>query len=833
MTMRKFIIFFMTFGLLCAVPAAAQMSDNAIIAYISQGIASGKSQTQIGNELMAKGVTVSQAKRLMQNYKNSHSGEMTTVGVNNFSSKHKTKATSASRGDRGLYQTDTSLRSDEFKKMKDKKRDDDFDEEDMQNDSRIEPSDSTKRKRKIFGHDIFRNNRLSFEPNENAATPAGYVIGPGDEIVIDVWGVNEVSLNEFVSPEGRINISQVGPVQVSGLTIEQATGKIRTALSKKYSVGGSNPASKMSVTLGNIRTVKVNVLGEVKVPGTYRLSSFSTVFNALYRAGGVKENGSLRNIQVYRNGKLLANADIYELLFNGTGSGNISLTDDDVIIVPVYDALVEVKGGVKRPMFYEAMEGESVEKLLNYAGGFSFDAYHDAVSIQRRDADKGRVYTVKSDKFQSFSVCDGDVLTVYTNTRKEVFENKVEVKGMVVRPGVYAIGGEIATVRQLVEHAGGLLDDAFTSRAQLLREKPDRSLFVKAIPLGEILKGSVPDVMLQKNDVLMISNVNEINVKGDLTINGYVLNPGDYEYAEGITVEDLILLAGGLENGSGARVDVSRRIVDRTSTEASDTLAHVYSFTISDGLVIDGDPTFILKPFDIVSVRKSPTYVEQKRVRVSGEVTFPGEYTLVSNNERLSDLYKRSGEATPNGFIVGAMLKRKISEDERNVRRNMTTLIKRGASKIDSTKFDKLKVSETYSIGINLDKAIANPGGEYDVVLHDGDELIVPSMTNTVRVQGEVMYPNAVSFISGANVRYYVKQSGGFSNEAKRSKVYVVHMNGKVSVGMGAKVNPGCEIVVPARPKDRKLTVGEWLSIGSSAASIATMVATIANIIKK
>ncbi|MCQ2157785.1 MAG: SLBB domain-containing protein [Bacteroidales bacterium] len=824
--MRRTLEFLSFIALLCCLPAAAQMSDKEIIAYVAEGVASGKSQSEIGAELLSKGVSASQMKRLLQNYRN--------PGNNSYDFEDVLKS--------GTYADDSGY-DPRYRKMSEKLHQTDASDEDegalpLSGMSRKDVADTLKKTDKekggkvIYGHNVFKNKRLSFEPNENAATPSGYILGPGDELIIDVWGLNEATIKEKVSPEGIISIAQVGQVQVSGLTIEQATGKIRNALSRKYALSGSNPASQMSVTLGNIRTIQVNVMGEVKAPGTYRLSSFSTVFNALYRAGGVTPDGSLRNVQVYRAGKLLGTSDIYKFLFDGVSAGNFSLSDGDVIIVPLYSSLVEVKGGVKRPMYYESIEGEDVGKILEYAGGFASNAYHDVLTIQRRDADKGKVFTVKESDYGTFAVGDGDIVTVYTNNRKEVFENRVEIKGMVVRPGIYATGGEIATVKQLVEHAGGLLDDAFTGRAQLLRENEDRSKYIKAIPIGLIMDGSTSDVLLQKNDVLIISNANDINVRGDLKINGYVMTPGDYEYAEGMTVEDLILLAGGLENGaSSARVDVSRRIVDSSSMEASDTLAKIFSFRIADGLVVDDDQGFVLQPFDIVSVRKSPTYVEQKRVRVSGEVTFPGEYTLVSNNERLSDLYARAGMSTPNGFIAGAMLKRRISEDERNVRRNMTNLIKRGSSKIDSTKIEKMQLNDKYTIGINLDKAIANPGSEYDVVLHDGDELIIPSLTNTVRVQGEVMYPNAVNYVKGADVDYYIKQAGGFSNDAKKSKVYVVHMNGKVTVGRGAKVNPGCEVVVPAKAKDHKLNTGEWLAIGSTAASLATVLATLANII--
>lgn len=827
---KKYLLIVLGAIVMSMTAANAQMTDQAIITYITQGLAAGKTQSQIGAELMAKGVTASQAKRLMQTYKNSQVGDLTTTGTNlldeTTSVATKGRKRSGSKNTAGNAMDRDSLLN---------KQTTILDQTDEDKKAKKELEEKGQKVIEIYGHDLFKNPRLSFEPNDNMATPANYVIGPGDELIIDVWGLNEATLKEQVSPEGRIILAQVGPVNVGGLTIEQATKKIRTALSAKFSLGGSNPESKMSVTLGNVRSIQVNVLGEVKTPGTYRLSSLTTLFNALYRAGGVTSIGSLRNVQVFRGGKLVCAADIYRFLFDGSTEGNIALRDGDVVIVPSYQYLVEVKGGVKRPMYYESLPGESVGSILTYAGGFSSSAFHDAVSIERVDGTSGKVYTIKSDEFGNFSLMDGDIITVYTNKQKNLFDNRVEIKGTVLRPGVYALGNDIATVKQLVDHAGGLLENSFRLRAQILRENDDRSLSIQAVPIGAIMDGTAPDVLLRKNDVLMVANTNEIDVKGNLTISGFVMEPGEYEFADNMSIEDLILIAGGLESGaSSVRVDVARRINIANSSEASDTLAQVFSFGIKDGLMVDGDPSFTLQPYDVVAVRKSPTYVEQKRVRISGEVTFAGEYTLVSNAERLSDLFKRAGGATPNGYIEGAMLRRKVSEDERNVRRNMVNIVKRGgANKTDSLKMEKLKINETYTIGINLDQAIANPGSMYDVVLHDGDELIIPSLTNTVRVQGEVLYPNSVGFIPGKTVGYYVRQAGGFSNDARRAKVYVVHMNGKVSSGLGSKVDAGSEIIVPSRPERQKMTAGEWIGIGTSAASITTMIATIVNVIRQ
>jgi len=791
----------------------AQMSDSQIIAYVQQGLKAGKSQTQIGQELLAKGVPTSQIQRLMQQHGN---GNATTALPGGGSQAERTTLKSRMR----QSQIDTT----QIFKEKD------------EDGLLLPPKDSIKNRKiaadDIFGHNLFSNkSELTFEPNVNSATPKDYVIGPEDEIIIDVWGASEATIQATVSPEGQIFIEQVGPVHLSGLTIDQATKKLRSALSAKYSIMGPEADSQMSVTLGNIRTIHVNVLGEVKAPGTYRLSAFSTAFNALYYAGGITQIGSLRTIRIVRAGKTVSTVDLYKFLFDGSNEGNISLKDNDAIIVPPYAALVEVTGGVKRPMYYESVPGESVGKVIEYAGGFAFDANPSELTIQRRDGIGGKVFTIASTDFASFGMQDGDKVEALTNQQEDLFDNKAEIQGSVLRPGVYALGGEIATLRQLVEHAGGLLDDSFLSRAQILREKPDRSMELKSVAIGAIMSGKADDIILRKNDLIMVGNVNEMEPKGDLTITGYVINPGEYEFAEGMSVEDLIMLAGGLDNGaSTARVDVSRRIDVSNSTEASETLAEVFSFTIHEGLLLEGSPDFTLKPFDIVSVRKSPTYVAQKQVLVSGEVTFPGEYTLISNNERLSSLFKRAGGNTPNAYVKGAILKRKFTNAEMEARKN---LMKTAETEADSLNINQMAMEETFNVGINLDKAIAFPGSEYDLVLASGDELVVPAETNTVRIQGEVFSPNAVNYIPGKPISFYISQAGGFNNDARKSKVYVAYMNGKMSRGMNAKVEPGCDIVVPARAERHKMTVGEWLGIGTTAASLTTMIATISNLLKK
>lgn len=785
-------LFFLAVLPFCPDMALAQMTESQIREYAKEQVAHGKSNSQIGQELMARGVTAEQLSDLYRKIGNDSSdiGDSSTEGGSALPVSDNVHVRTAVPE---ISVPDKAPGGDDG----------------------------------IFGHDVFKSgSRLSFEPNENMATPKDYVIGPGDEIIIDIWGTSEATIKKVVSAEGRINITQIGPVQLSGLTIDQATGKLKKVLSQKYTIQGQGEESGISVTLGNVRSIKVNVLGEVNIPGTYRLSSLSTVFNALYMAGGVTGIGSLRNVRVVRAGKTLCTLDLYDYLFDGNGKNNVSLTDDDAIIVPPYTSIVSIDGGVKRPMKYEMLPDEPVSEILRFAGGFASDANTKELVVTRRDGDSGLAILVPCDNFGSFGLMDGDVVSVNVN-QITLYENSVGIKGSVLRPGQYALGNEIATVRQLVNHAGGLLDDAFMPRAQIVREKPDRSLEILSIAIGAIMDGTEPDVMLKRNDILTVSNLNQIERKGNVEITGYVNNPGSFTYNEGMEIEDLILLAGGLQEGASTlRAEVSRRIDVSDSNEAQDTLARLFMFTIQDGLYTEGRPEFSLQPNDIVSIRKSPTYVPQKQVRISGEVTFPGYYTLETANERLSDLMRRAGGATPNAFVAGALLKRRVTEAEKDADIDLLAIAGNQADSLNIMKMD----ADVYNVGIDLDKALARPGSDYDVVLGEGDELIVPPLVNTVKIRGEVFYPNSVNYMPGMSVKDYIRQAGGFSNDARRLKVYVVYMNGKVARGRFAKVKPGSEIIVPNKPERSKLSIGEWVGIGSTVASLSTVMITVMNL---
>ena len=833
---RKLLLLSVIFLSLGIPSAFAQMTETQIIEYITLASASGKSERQIGNELLSKGVSTSQLQQLLQAYGNGTQA----LNLNEKATENsRLDATRSGRQGTATLDDDKVMPGREGSNFRmpvhkpRKGRPDLARKEERAKELDYDPLYDDEGYKRIYGLDIFSSDRLSFEPNQNLATPEDYVLGPGDQLIIDIWGANEVTIKQTITPDGYITVTQIGPISLSGLTIREAKGKLKSVLSKTYSSLRSG-TSQLTVSLGEVRTILVNVLGEVEAPGTYRLSSFATVFNALYRAGGITDIGSLRNVKVMRSGKDFATVDIYDYIFNGKVDADVSLREGDVINVPPYDALVSIEGFVKRPMFYEMKEGEPVSALVGYAGGFADGSWKEELHVERNDGRTNHIYTVTAKEFDRFGLQDGDAAFV-GGSAVDLFTNRIEVRGAVYRPGKFQLGGDIATVKQLVNHSGGLLPDAFLGRAQLIREKADRSKELLSVPLQGVMDGLVEDILLRPNDILIIASINDIEPKGDLTITGYVLNPGDYPFAEHTTVEDLILLAGGLTEGaSNARVDVARRINDPGSTIASENLAEVFTLTIKDGLVDDGDRGFELQPYDVVSVRKSPAFIEQRNVTITGEVTFPGQYTLTNTNERVSQLVQRAGGATDNGNIHGAMLKRRMSRYERNVRSTtMDRLVTQSVSGKDSLDVNKLMLYDVYTVGLELDKALAHPGSDYDVVLRDGDELIIPEMTSTVRIQGEVLYPNTVHFISGKPVSYYVKQAGGYTTKARRAKTYVVYMNGTVAVGNGAKLEPGCEIIVPARAERDRMTTGEWLGIGTTAASITTMIATIVSLFIK
>ena len=786
--------------------AYCQMSDEAVVKYALEGRQSGKSDQQIGKELLARGVTPEQVERLKQKYEDSQ-GLETSVADQSISGQRRERVQSST--DR---LTAGSL--------------------DMVRSAVTDPTAGAMNPREVFGRNVFRSRALTFEPNENQATPENYKLGPGDEVIIDIWGENERSLREEISPEGNIMVEQVGPVYLNGLTIKEANSKLRGVFGQIYAgVSGDSPASEVRVTLGRLRTIQVNVMGEVETPGTYRLSSFATVFHALYQAGGVTDIGTLRNIRVLRSGREVASVDIYKYLFHGDSKDDIRLEEGDIVLVPSYDLLVEVTGCVKRPMRYEMEAGEPLSQLLAYAGGFTGDAYGREVRVVRTMGREHELFNVDSVGYGTFALMDGDSVAV--GRVLDRYANRIEVQGAVYRPGMYELGEGTHTVRELIGRAEGLREDAFRGRALLFRERDDLTPEIVAVDLEGVLSGRLTDISLRRNDVLVVSSVHDLEDRGGFTIGGEVARPGVYPYAAHTTVEDLIVQAGGLLDGaSTVKVEVSRRLKDPKSTTPSNGVGKVYAFSLKEGLVVDGEAGFELAPFDVVEVRRSPGYQPQRQVVLDGEVVFTGNYTLIRKNERLSDLVKRAGGITDDAYVRGGRLIRRMNEEERAVRDAALRAAQqnRGA---DSVSLEKLMADDYYAVGIELDKALSNPGSDYDVVLREGDRLVVPEYVSTVKINGDVMYPNTTVYLKDKRVKYYIAQAGGYGARAKRNKAYIVYMNGRVARVKGrAKVEPGCEIIVPSKRDRKRMGIAEILGLTTSAASIGTMAASIANMTK-
>lgn len=787
------------------IPAAAQMTDDAVIEYVKEGMANGKSQNDLLKELMASGVTMEQAQRIKKMVESENQGTNPLMGRVDEMDRRRRNAP-------GVAQLPAV-------------------EMQEQVDGEEVPEGELTEKKEIFGHNIFSNRRLSFAPSLNIPTPLNYRLGAGDEVIIDVWGSNEATIRQTISPDGFINIPNLGVVTLNGMTVREAEQYLRKKLAQIYPVDGEDAASDFKLTLGNIRTIQVSVTGEVVVPGTYSISSLSNIYNALYCAGGVNDLGSLRKVQLVRNGKQKAIVDLYDFILNGVLPDGLTLEDGDVINVPLYLSLVNIEGSVKRPMYYEMKDGETVQDLLDYAGGFAGDAYRSNINVVRQNGVEYQVYTVDSNLFSAFILKDGDALTV--GALIDRYENKLEVKGAVYRPGIYQLGDGIRTVSELIAKADGLKGDAFTNRALIHREREDLTFEVISVDVKAVLSGQAPDIQLQRNDILYIPSIYDLNDIGTITIEGEVATPGTFVYEANMTVEDIIMQAGGLlESASTVRIDVSRRIKNPASKEQPDSIANVFTRSFKDGYLVSEDLDFVLLPYDYVNVRRSPGYAEQGKVKVSGEVIFPGDYVLTHKNERLSDVIARAGGLNKWAYVKGARLIRHTLAEERNRTRSGMTVLTTGK---DSVNVANLDLDETYSVGIDLEAALAAPGSDADLVLRKDDMILIPEYINTVKISGNVMYPNVVAYNSGMSVRDYVEMAGGYGYRSKKNKAYIIYMNGTIArarqMSKGV-VEPGCEIVIPQK-RDKEFDVSSLMSVATTSSSVATMLATIMNLIMK
>lgn len=826
------IIVFLCIGI--ADVSAQSMTDEQVLQFVAVEYQKGTSQAQIVTKLMQKGVDINQIRRVKQKYeRQANNGGL---GVKDITGEQISNDRLRKNNGQTKEQPSGQMQKDKLTNVeaKDKYTDLDPNYNQMQEEMQFLFPDSLSMMmlpkepegRKVFGRDIFNNKELTFEPNMNIATPQNYRLGPGDAVYIDIYGASQKTVEATVTPDGTIVIEGFGPVQVSGLTVAQANARLKTTLGARYS------SSKVRLTVGQTKTIIVNVMGEVKTPGTYTLSAFASVFHALYMAGGTNDIGTLRNIKVYRNNKLVTIVDIYDYILNGKLTGNVRLADNDVIVVGPYDCLVNVAGKVKRPMFYEMKKSESVGTVLKYAGGFTGDAYKKSVKVIRKAGSKYSIFNVGEFDVNTFKIEDEDSISVDSVIPR--YSNMVEIKGAVFRPGMYQVGGDITGVRSLLEHADGVTEDAFVQHAVMHRMKFDRTLEVIQVDIEGILSGRVADIPLKNEDVLYIPSKKDLLEQQTLTIHGEVLYPGTYTYADNTTVEDLIIQAGGLTDAASVmKVDVSRRITDKQAISVSDTIANTFSFRLKDGFVIDGTPGFTLQPYDEVYVRTSPGFSAQKNVTVEGEVLFGGTYTLAKKTQRLSEIIKQAGGLTTTAYAKGARLERQLTPEERARMEQVLKMARAKAGDSDTLNINKLDVGNTYYVGINLDKALAEPGGNYDIVLREGDKITIPEYTNTVKISGDVMYPNTVSFRKGKNVAYYIDQAGGWGSRAKKSRTYIIYMNGTVArIGNGVKPEPGCEIVVPSKPANSRMTTTEVVALASGTASIATMIATLVNLLK-
>lgn len=861
--MKKFIIFSLMLFMVSSMAMAqsSSMTDDQVMSFVVKEHNSGTSNSQIVTKLMQRGVDISQIRRVRARYER----EAKQGGLENVSGKTSAtpsrlranngktredyaKNTNPSTSTPNATHQDVTNRSNYRVSAESTDNSDEDEYMAIQNEMSsmypdIEPQ---KKSFKVFGRDIFNNKSLTFEPNMNIATPQNYRLGPGDAVIIDIYGASQKTIQDTVSPDGTVTIEGYGPVSISGLTVSQANARLRGTVGSRYS------SSKIRLTVGQTKTIMVNVMGEVKAPGTYTLSAFATVFHALYMAGGINDLGTLRNIKVYRNNRLVTVVDIYDYILNGKLTGNVRLADNDVIVVGPYDCLVNITGKVKRPMFYEMKKNESINSLLKYAGSFTGDAYKKSVRVNRKTGREYSVYNVEEFDFASFRIADGDSVTVEPILNR--YANTVEVRGAVFRPGMYNLGEQVNSVRSLIEHAEGLTEDAFKARAVMHRMKTDRSLEVVSVDVEGIMSGKVADIPLKENDVLFIPTRQDKMNERTITIRGEVLFPGTYKYADNETIEDFVLQAGGLtDKASVVNVNVSRRVSDAKALRPDSLIAQTYTLSLKDGFVIDGTPGFILMPFDEVFIRKSPGYTEQQNVTIEGEVLFAGAYTLTKRNARLSDLFKKAGGSTKEAYLKGARLIRKANDTEKarmeavlkmqreQQQKNLLQLaassnsgsnLQQVAESAKNADLEKFNVPDEYPVGIDLSEAIKHPGSNDDLVLREGDRLVVPQYNGTVKINGAVMYANTVGYEKGKRASYYIDQAGGFASDAVKNKAYIIYMNGKVAkVSHGAKVQPGCEIVVPAKLK-RKMSVAETMSLGTSMSSIAAMIATIANLSK-
>ena len=832
--MIKKITLFVALILVGAMGAFAQsMTDDQIISYIMRENEKGTSQQKIVTELISRGVTTTQLQRVRRKAQTMQQTQKNGGSLIGDGGRKSTQRTQYDQYGQPIDQVD---------QMKNQPLGVN------QSTFGVEPDDSLMiymeakdETRKVFGRDIFNKQNLTFQPSTNMATPANYLLGPGDQVVIDVWGASQQKFVETISPDGNITIEGVGLVRLGGLSVSKARSVLQSRLGQRYS------DCQFNLSVGDIRTIQVQVAGEVNMPGTYSLSSLSSAFNALYAAGGINDNGTLRDIKVYRSGRMIASVDVYDYLINGNSSGDVRLQDNDVIVVGAYDCLVNVTGKIKRPMWYEMKSSETVKQLMAYSGGYTGDAYTDKVRVTRKAGSEYSVYTVEEFDMASFHLKDLDEVQV--DSVRPRYSNMVEVRGAVRHAGKFQLGRKIQTVRELLLAADGLSEDAYQERAVMHREKDDLTLEMVGVNLKDLLEGTVADIPLKNNDLLFIPSRTEMLGDRKLTVHGEVLYPGVYPFAENTTIQDLILQSGGItEAASLARVDVFRRVRDVNAVTDNKQSAESFTFSLDETYALVQDTTFYLKPFDEVYIRKSPAYQPQQNVSVRGQVNFAGQYSMTSKDYRLTDLIKAAGGFTQLAYVPGARLIRRMTEEEKlqrdnSLKQEQIRLYEESMKKEVTSSFEemdtllsmKLNLDDTYPVALNLEAALKHPGSLEDIVLREGDVLTIPQYSNTVKISGEVVHPISMNYVKGKSLSYYISHAGGYGNKARKGNVYAVYANGgveKIRKRSSKAIQPGCEIVVPTKPEKVGMTTSEIMAIASGGASLASVVVALISILK-
>lgn len=700
------------------------------------------------------------------------------------------------------------------------------------------PDSVTVLEKKLFGYKLFSNKQLSFEPKLNIPTPEDYELASGDELLIDIWGAAENYYQLTIGPEGTIQFGNLAPVYLSGLTIDQARDRIKEQLSKIYAgldpQDGDNQSVFSRVSLGTVRSISVSIVGEVRQSGTYTVPSLATVYNALYQSGGPSKNGSFRKIKLIRNNEVHTTLDLYDFLVKGIQTNNVRLNDGDIIKISPYENRVEIKGKVKHPGIFETVEGETISDLMEYAGGFTESAYKEMVTI-RRNTDKERmIQNVKQNEYDDFTLRNGDVIRV--NPILNRFTNRIQIKGAVYRPGEFELR-DTTTVHSLIKRADGLRDDAFTNRALIYRTQPDLSTKTISLNLSKIMNNPDDnDIPLEREDVVQVYSKFDLKEQYSVSINGAVQSSGTYPFSEDLTLEDLILQANGFkEEAAPYRIEVARRIVeqgDQTGKVAQ--TAEIYRFSVDEGLKLSPeDASFELKPYDKVFVFNNPNYHEQKTVTIAGEVEYPGTYAIENKSERISDLIERAGGLTPESYPEGATLIRERTESEKSTRQS-TELLQQTDTLTQSMQTEEQESSmASRKIGITLPAIMENPDSDQDLLLFEGDSLFVPKKLQTVEVRGEVLYPVRVRYEDGRSLQKYVSSAGGYTEEARRKRAYVIYANGEVDrtksflwIKNYPDVEPGATIVVPQKEEGPKLSPQERVSILSAVVSTLSLVTT-------